>query len=285
MKRTVLIAFIFNFFFLFAFSQGFTVINVPQDTNEDDSSIRVEYDSDNVEELLIRPVFTQNFLKRVESNLLVSSTYNLKSKGDKEKLLLGDFNAPVEFFFNPYRGNEGPTSLRIIKDSLNTWSLEVKYISNFKEVNRELSDMYPTIGMPAMEFLSGSIPIEEQQRIREHNQTALAKQNEERLKLYKADALLFPIGNHFAEQLYEKMVSLIVAFKVKEFVYAISTGGYSVSFRAVVDYEVWSLWISNPPDENERKMVELCRQIITDALANQLDESKYISILNTFENQ
>ena len=211
--------------------------------------------------------------------ILGESIYNLKSKGDMEKLLLGDFNAPVEFFINPYRGNEGPSSLRIVKDSLNTWSLEVKYISNFKEVNRELSDKYLSIGY------SFPVPSDEDiEQMREHNVAAWAKRKEESLNLYKADILLFPISNHFAEQLYEKMVSLIVNFKVKEFLDRISTGGYSVSFRAVIDYEVWSLWISNPPDENERKMVDLCKQIITDAQANQLDESKYITILETFEN-
>ena len=38
---------------------------------------------------------------------------NLESKGDRERRFFGDFNAPIEFFFE--RGSSG---LRIVRDSL-----------------------------------------------------------------------------------------------------------------------------------------------------------------------
>jgi len=78
------------------------------------------------------------------------------------------------------------------------------------------------------------------------------------------------------------MVSLIVNFRVKSFSDKLAFDGYSVSFRVVIDYEVWSLWIRNPLDENVQKMVDLCRQIITDIRDNQLDEKKYMTILSEF---
>ena len=201
-----------------------------------------------------------------------------------EKLLLGDFNAPVEFFYDPPHPpqNEVPSSLRLVKGS-SSWNLEVKYISNFKDVNEEMKKKYPTIDTPL------KIPLptteEEREEVRkqiEHNAAVRAQRKEESLALYKADALLFSISNQFAEQLYEKMVWLIVNFKGKGIPW-IGFGGYNVSFRTIIDDEVWSLWIWCP-QRNALKMDDLCRQIISDARANELNESKYITVLNSFAN-
>ena len=88
---------------------------------------------------LLNCVFSQNiegfFTKTIEHNLLSSGIgYNLKSKGDIEKKFFGNFNAPLEFFFNP--GEEYPSEVKtsglwIIRDSLDkTFILEIKYIIN-----------------------------------------------------------------------------------------------------------------------------------------------------------
>ena len=269
MKRMLLIAFLLNFFILSAFSQ-----------DGDYSLKRVEQNILG----LVRIMQEEGVLpKRFEHNIIhgMFAHYNLNSKRDMEKFLLGDFNAPVEFFFLP--SFQSPSSLRIVKDSLNSWNLEVKYISNFKEVDREVYQMYPTISMGGFGTSSINITDEERKRISEHNAAVQAKKNEERFNLYKVDTLSLPISNQFAEQLYEKMVSFIVNFKVKGFLNRILIDGYSVSFRTVIDDEVWSLWIHDPYKTNVRKMADLCREIISDARANQLDESKYITILETFE--
>jgi len=80
------------------------------------------------------------------------------------------------------------------------------------------------------------------------------------------------------------MVSVIVNYKAKG-VPATVLDGYSLSFRAVIDDEVWSLRIRSPQRNNILlKMADLCRQIITDAIAYELDEAKYITVLDTFEN-
>ena len=68
MLKIFITGFLWGFFILFAFSQ-----NV-----------------DHVRESV--------FLKRVEHNMIMlEADYNLKSKGDVEKLFWGNFNAPVEF--------------------------------------------------------------------------------------------------------------------------------------------------------------------------------------------
>jgi hypothetical protein len=184
------------------------------------------------------------FLKRVEHNMIMlEADYNLKSKGDIEKLFWGNFNAPVEFFYSP--AFEGASGFRIVRDSLNnSCILEVKHISN-------------------MEW------------VRTFNRS-------EWLNRYKIDFLHFSISALFAEDLYRKTVSFINNFKVKGMPH-IAVDGYSITFRTVVDDEVWSLWISNPQGKNVLKMSDLCREIITDALNGKLDEQKYLFVLNTFE--
>ena len=181
------------------------------------------------------------FLKRVEHNLIMlEAKYNLDSKGDVEKLFFGDFNAPVEFF---YAGVDGYSGLRIVKDSLDTSSyiIEIKYIPNFEEVRK----LYPPHW----------------------------------LSLYRVETISFPISEQFAKKIHHRMSLQIENFKARGLP-LISVGGYTATFRVVVDDEVWSLFIGNPQGKYIRKMADLCREIITDALDNQLDESKYISVLN-----
>ena len=55
------------------------------------------------------------FLKRIENNL-IQGEYNLNGKGDVEKLFFGDFNAFVEFTFQPSFGTA--LGFRIVRNSL-----------------------------------------------------------------------------------------------------------------------------------------------------------------------
>ena len=173
--------------------------------------------------------------------------YNLNGKGNIEKLFFGDFNAMVEFYYcSPYQGEYG---FRIIKKNL-LYVLEVKHISNFDEIRE--------------------------------------KKSEERLKLCKIEVHTYPINTQFAEDLYKNMVSCISNFEAKIVsdpnLVPIIRGGYSVTFRTVIDKAVlWSLWVQNP-NENALRMTDLCKQIAADAKADKLDETAYITVLNTFEN-
>ena len=106
---------------------------------------------------------------------------------------------------------------------------------------------------------------------------------EELPKLFKIETRSFSINNQFAEELYKKMASFIDNFKAKGTPPIISDG-YSTTFRTVVEDEVWLLWIHNPQG-SALKMADLCRRIITDAKENQLDEAKYLSVLDTFEDK
>jgi len=219
------------------------------------------------------------FLKRVEHNLLLNVLYNLDSKGDVEKLLLGDFNARVEFFYAP--SHDGASAFRVVRDSLNkSWCLEIKHVSNYVEAQKISSYNNPSIGIPAN--LMSSLPNDIRHLIKVHNNNITDKYFEEMHKLFKVETHSFPISDQFMEKLYGTMVSLIENIKAIGLP-EVCFGGYSVSFRTVVDIEVWSLNVQMPQG-NALKMSNLCRQIITDAMANEFDEAKYISVLDSFEN-
>jgi hypothetical protein len=100
---------------------------------------------------------------------------------------------------------------------------------------------------------------------------------EELTKLYKVETRSFPVSDRFAAMLYNKMVSFIDNIKGKGIPPTVADG-YSVTFRTVVEDEVWSLAIHMPEGE-ALKMADICRQIMADAESNELDESKYIELL------
>ena len=91
----------------------------------------------------------------------------------------------------------------------------------------------------------------------------------------------FKVSAQFAEKMYKKMVSFIENIKATGTQNTINRG-YEVTFRAVVDDEVWSLKIQEPSGD-ALKMSGLCRQILVDANRNRLDEAKYIKILDGFD--
>lgn len=234
------------------------------------------------------------FLKRIENNLALSvANYNMKGKSNLEKLFFGDFNALLEFCYEPSSEMNPcvPSGFRIIKDSLNSsYILELKYISNYKEASAEASveakktQMLQVIDIPG--GLLNSLPKDVLNQIWEHNNSisnydVLPKIYFKELpKHFKVETKSIPISNQFAEKLYKTMVSFIDKFKGKG-IPALALDGYSVTFRTVVDDEVWSLEIQKPAG-NAKIMDNLCMQIITDANTNQFEEPKYLSVLDNF---
>jgi hypothetical protein len=229
------------------------------------------------------------FVKRIEYNLidvqlvtkvgdeLKNAGYqcNCNSKSDMEKLLFGDIvNARVEFLYAPSfeASTKGEAGFRIVRDPLNkSCILEVKYIPNYEEVMREVNNKQVVLNIP--DNIMDSIPFETKELLWKHTK---AEQYKKRFNLFKVSTLSFPISDKFAKKLYEKMVSLIDNFKAKG-ASPMIFDGYSVTFRVVVDDEVWSLNIHEPRGD-ALKMSDFCRQIITDAETNTFDESKYIEV-------
>ena len=215
------------------------------------------------------------FLKRIENNLF-NGDFNLSGKGDVEKRFFGDFNARVEFFDEgPYRIE--PSGFRILmRDS--SCILEVKYISNYTEI-REM--------------------IERKSARTSSKSDKIRKISEEQVNLYEVATCSVPVSNYFAEELYQKMISFIVNYGATEYVDSdfvghkdkgivyrktpIFSGGTPITFRTVIKAELWSLRVSQTWGD-ARKMEELCREIIKDVRTNTFAESKYLTVLNAFEN-
>ncbi|MEA4918748.1 hypothetical protein [Proteiniphilum sp.] len=213
------------------------------------------------------------FEKRIEFNLLFpGGGFNSSSKEEMEIKLFGKSNAFVEFFHLPSRA--GASGFRVVKnDSTLTYVVEIRYITNYEELQEEMSKKYLTIGIPG----PFSVSEDSMRKIKSYNTAALNKQKEERSEKYDIESLTFPVSPQFAEELHKKMVSFIGNFKGKGVPRRI-IGGHSVVFRNVVEDEVWSLRIKNP---KVHPLKELCIQILVDAKTNQLDESKYMAVLNT----
>lgn len=229
-------------------------------------------------------IYGSHFTKKIENSS------NIESKGIFEKMFFGDSNASVEFFYFP--SFDGTSGFRIVRDPLDTSNIfEIKYISNYKDAQNEVLNRYKSIGIPVN--LALNITDDIKNLIIEHNKTIHSKQFEEVIKLYKVETISFSVSDQFAEKFYKNLFYFINNFKARKSPPVISSDnvinrrtvildGYSVLFRIVGDDEVWSLNIVDPQG-NALKMSNLCLQIISDALKNEFDESKYMSILNSFK--
>jgi hypothetical protein len=206
------------------------------------------------------------FIKRIEYNFLVSGDYNLKNKTKIEKLFFEDFNAELEFFVDS--SFEGVYGFRIVRDSLKTsYFIEVKYINNFKEVAALLNEKYPLKGFPAKEM--SSISDEERESARQYNNAMIEKQKEESFLCYKVETIDCPITKDYAEKLYSMAVAAIQNFKGKGRP-SMSFDGFHVTFRCIVEDELWTLTVFQP-DGELKQLVNLCKQLTEDIKANNLN--------------
>jgi len=238
--------------------------------------------------LFVLPVFSQDgdnnggdFLKRIEYNRIAFvNAYNFKSKGELEKRFFGDFNAPFEFCYEPSFAKYGIYGFRLFMDSLkNTHILEIKFLMNLQDMQKNIQDKYPVRTLSSSEM--ASMPRDSLDLISKQNTANIQKAIIEAQRQTDMDSRSFPISAQFAEKLYKKAVSLIDNFKANGICPLIGDG-YVVTFRTVVDDEVWSLKIRCPAGD-ALKMANLCKQITMETLATEKpDESKYIKMLDDF---
>ncbi len=223
-----------------------------------------------------------SWIVHVDENGTERPSYNMESKSTLEKLFFGDYNAPVEYIFSPsYEVREPAGAIRIVKgpSSEAPYTLEVKWITNWREALKELEPKYPLRGLTMEEM--NTISKAEQERIAEHNIEMGQKLNEEIFDRYEIRTLSFPL-HHLGGRLCDKMTDLIVGFKA-EGKSAMIFDGYEATFRCVVGDEVWTLTI-HEPQKRALQMSNLCRQIIEDVtIGDKFDEWKYIRMLEPIE--
>jgi hypothetical protein len=233
------------------------------------------------------------FSKLIEYNrhYLGELGYNIDSKIDVEKKFWGKYNAPIEFLYiHPFEGHSG---FRILRDSVkSSYSLEVKYISNYKEAWQAASEKYPLSTPVSLTELAPSnrqrqISDDEQKLPDKQREDKRAKHREEFNRLYVIDSLSLPVSDRLAEKLYNKTVLLIDRFKARGLP-PIMHDAHNVTFRTVVDDELWTLKIRIPSwmlktdksKGNAFSMADIYRQIIEDVKDNKFDEAKYIQLLD-----
>jgi hypothetical protein len=81
-----------------------------------------------------------HFLLRIENNMFAGK-FNFAGKEGFEKRFFGDFNARVEFFYQIHLMPADVSGFRIVKKG-SSYTLEVKYVSNYKEVIEMFEDKF-----------------------------------------------------------------------------------------------------------------------------------------------
>ena len=229
------------------------------------------------------------YLKRIEYNVLHSGAtddehmYNLEHKSVIDRLFFGSRNSFVEFVLEdtPEGSNEA-TALRIIKkQNDNSYELEVMRLQNLLDVYYEklmhvVSEKTTPIFAPF--WLSSAVSSETKNRINEHNKEANSlKHSDELYKPYRPEPIKLEVSRELAEKLHEKTSMLIDNFKGVGTPLNIN-GGFRVTFRCVVDDELWTLSVHYPDNRTVLRLSDLFRQIITDSIDGKMDETKYLKL-------
>ena len=230
------------------------------------------------------------YLKTIEYNVLHpgvtadGNIYNLKHKSVFDRLFFGTKNSFVEFVFvdSPEGSNEA-TAFRMIKNRQDdSYELELMRLQNLPDVYyNKLKNVLLEKSTPIVTpfWLSTVISRETENRIREHNkQAASLKYSDELYKPYRPESLKLQINKEFSEKLQRTTSMLIENLK------GVGTplnimDGFEVTFRCVMDDELWTLSI-HCPQGKALQFSDLFRQIIADGFDNKLDESKYLKLFD-----
>lgn len=214
----------------------------------------------------------------VSSDINCPTQYNLESKTGIQKILFPDCNSPVEYFVAPsFHGSYG---FRIQELGNDSCELDVKWISNWKEVESKLDKEIPSIGIPAE--IDSKLPKEAIKVIAKHNSSQLEKRHQNTIQHYKVEAKKVIISKAFFDQIYSSFVYQVNNHKFKGYPTMI-LDGESVNFRYVSDDLLWNFTIHSPvPSEGFGKLKSICDKIVKDVKENSvLNSDDYIKKLNS----
>ncbi|WP_019539229.1 hypothetical protein [Proteiniphilum acetatigenes] len=229
------------------------------------------------------------YLKTIEYNVIHpgvtedANIYNLKHKSVIDRLFFGTKNAFVEFVFtdSPEGSNEAAV-FRIIKNRQDdSYELEVMRLQNLDVYYNKLKNVLLEKSTPIVTpfWLSTVVSRETENRIREHNKQAILLENQDNLyKPYRPEPLKLQINKELAEKIHDKTSILIENFKGVGIPLNI-VDGFEVTFRCVMDDELWTLSIHCPQGKALR-FSSLFRQIIADGFDNKFDQSKYLKLFD-----
>jgi hypothetical protein len=229
------------------------------------------------------------YLKTIEYNVIAAgeteehANYNLKHKSTIDRIFFGTENSFVEFVFEESSvGSDEAKAFRIIKNrQTDSYMLEVMRLQNLSSVNEKIRNVLLEKATPinVPYWLSRAVSTETEERIKAHNkQAAIIKQSGDLYTPYRPQPETFQISREFAEKLHGKTSILIDSFTGKGIPPGIFDG-YNVTFRCVVEDELWTLSIHSP-QEKALQLSGLFRRIIADGFDNKIDEPKYLQLLD-----
>jgi hypothetical protein len=229
-----------------------------------------------------------HFLKRIEYNIImpgeteVDNMYNLDGKSILDRILFGRINSLIEFVFEDSpEGDDEVSALRIVRNSrTDSYQLEIMRMPDLEKVYNAIRFLSAKVNKTVIPpELIQMISLECRVLLDKHNKEVdCVKVSDDLFKPYRPESKTFQINNEFAEKLHNKIVTLIDNFKAAG-IPPLIFDGYKVTFRVIVENEVWSLSI-HMPQKNALIMANLCKQIIEDADVNKLNETKYVTLLD-----
>lgn len=217
-------------------------------------------------------VQSTRYVKTVQPDYTAGGTCNFESKNEEERLLFGDFNAPVEFIFAP--SFDGISGLRIYQDSLNqSYLLEAKRVTNWEEVNNQLKAEFPS------DRKVSTITLAQWEEKKKQMEANKARKREEWLLRQTIFTQVVQISDTLAVRFYETVAKAIGKACKELKTNAIINDGDEAVFRCVVGDELWTLKYHQPEGEY-KALSDLFRRMIADVEAGTFDEAKYLEALN-----
>ncbi len=217
------------------------------------------------------------FEKKIETAMNPSGLPNTRGKSNLQKLFFPEYNAMIECIIEP--AFTGAYGFRITNSDNKDYILEVKWIYNTKEVLDSLLTVYPLKGTNVREKNSKKLTDKERKEIAEYNTRQMKEIYRIAPTKYRIKSQRILLDNPLYEILYGNCMSLIRDYKNNGVPLGV-LDGRRVTFRCVVDDEVWNFSISNPAGDVER-FTNICSQIIKDVQKNsgKNNEDKFLQLL------
>lgn len=168
--------------------------------------------------LLISPVMGQltflgpkstgpadDFKLTIEPAWVTLGQPNTARKSELEKKFFPGHNRMVEFFSRDTF--LGPHGFRIDTISMNNYIMEVVWVTDFEEVNRRLSEEFPTKSILPRDL--SNMPEEELNEIREFNRQQRLKRSKRTIEEYTIERREFPVSAVFFTSMWESYYGII----------------------------------------------------------------------------
>ena len=204
------------------------------------------------------------------------ASLNDPEKSSEERLLFGDFNAPVEFVMIP--SFNGTAGCRLYRDSTDHgWLFDVKQIANWHQVNDSINKTY------APDRTIRNLTSEQWAEIRNKNRALAEQLRKDRLKQYRVTSRTVSISDSLARSIYQTVKNDIEKAETKpekdgtEQV-EIVEDGTSFTFRCIVEEQLRTLRV-HESEQILSQLSDLFRAMIADVEAGRFDEAKYLGVL------